>query len=592
MPHSPAPVSFLVVEEYFAAADERFIEALRSAHQPKQLAAFVTRWQQDPRPWAREQMLRYLLLPLDSQGHQVVIKRLFKWAEKQQDTALLAHFAVAFDSLVRRVKKTRHRYDWQSRTSFQEEILHTPRNSFPKAEPPKQVTNPFTGRQSHYTAPSPKNARLFKYRTRYYLRRRVWRFFRRLKFQQPQFYITAVTEMLRLYRDADLSLGQDLLECWSLLHALYRHHPALEFGATNVRVAEGAKLADLAPAPAYLELWQAPAAANSLLMLVAQAKARLIRSCAIDLLRKHHTPQLPAFPLEQVLSLLEDPDTAVQQFACECLKLSGSLSSLPLQTWLELINIDQPELQAQLTEIFREQVPVEQLALADCVELACAVAVPVARLGWNYLRQRHIEPARDKPELTRLTKLRCGSLGHEVTTWLLEHYARGDQYDREVLSLCCDSLVPEVRVAAWDFLVQSEPARDDALLYARLVESPHDDLRLRLIDELQRKSELPGLSGQTLTPLWATVLLGVQRGNRQKPKAAAQLAAAIVEQPTKAAALLPVLLVAVRSLRGPEMRAGLAAVMQTLERCPELQPIVAEQLPELVLESTTTRAVL
>ncbi len=138
MPSQPAPFSFLAVEEYFAAADKRFVEALRSAQQPKQLASFVTRWQQDPRPWAREQMLRYLLLPLDSQGHQVVIKRLFKWAEKQQDTALLAHFAVAFDSLVRRVKKTRHRYDWQSRSSFQEEILHTPRNSFPKLNHPSK----------------------------------------------------------------------------------------------------------------------------------------------------------------------------------------------------------------------------------------------------------------------------------------------------------------------------------------------------------------------------------------------------------------------------------------------------------------------
>lgn len=578
-------MSFLAVEEYFTAADERFVEALRSAHQPKQLAAFVTRWQQDPRPWAREQMRRYLLLPLDSQGHQVVIKRLFKWAEKQQDIELLAHFAVAFDCLVRRVKKTRHRYDWQTRTSSQEEVLHTPRNSFPLAGPPKKQTNAFTGQTYEFQPPVPRNALLFKYRTRYYLRRRCWRFFRRLKFQQPERYVPAVAEILRLYRDRDLSQGQDLLECWSLLHAMYRHHPTLQFGATNIRVAEGARLADLAPAPAYPELWQSPAAAESLFELVAAAEARLVRSWTIELLNKEHASRIAAFSLDSVLALLEHHDPAIQQFGFECLERSDSLDMLPLKTWLELINIDQPGLQAQLSSLFQRHVPADKLTLAECVELASAAAVPLARLGWNYLRQRRIDPAQDKPMLTRLTKLRCGALGREITSWLLGHFARGEHYDREILSACCDSLLPEVRVAAWDFLVQTTPARDDAVLYARLAESPHDDLRLRLIDELQRKSELPGLTDQALTPLWATVLLGVQRGNRQKPKAAAQLAAAMVKQPSQTAELLPVLIVAVRSIRGPEMRAGLAALMQVLERCPELQAIVAAQLPELSFDS-------
>lgn len=584
MPREPDPISFLAIEEYFAAADERFLEAFRSAHQPKQLAAFVTRWQQDPRPWAREQLCRYLLKPFDSQGHQVVIKRMFKWAEKQQDIELLAHFAVAFDCLIRRVKKTRHRYDWQSRTSFQEEILHTPRNSFP---PPKSILrgrNPRTGEPVEIPVPAPRKARLFKYRTRYYLRRRCWRFFRRLKFQQPERYVPAVAEILLLYRDRDLSQGQDLLECWSLLHAMYRHHPALQFGATNIRVAEGARLADIAPAPAYLDLWQSPAAAETLFNLVATAEACLVRSWAIELLNKEHAARIPAFPLDSVLALLEHHDPAIQQFGYECLERSESLNTLSLKTWLELIYIEQPELQTQLSGLFQRHVSADKLTLDECVELASAAAVPLARLGWNYLRQRRIDPAQDKPLLARLTKLRCGALGREITSWLLGHFARGEHYDREILSACCDSLLPEVRVAAWDFLIQTTLASDDAVLYARLAESPHDDLRLRLIDELQRKSELPGLTDQALTPLWATVLLGVQRGNRQKPKAAAQLAAAMIKQPSQAADLLPVLIVAVRSIRGPEMRAGLSALMQVLERCPELHPIVAAQLPELTFD--------
>jgi hypothetical protein len=584
MANQPAPISFLAVEEFFAAADGRFLEAFRSSHEPKKLAAFLPRWQQDPRPWAREQLCKYLLRPLDSQGHQVVIKRMFKWAEQKQDTELLAHFAVAFDCLVRKVIKSGWRANRQTSKMEKTEYLYAPRNVFPLPKAARLARNPMTGEQIEIPFRAPRNGRLFKYRTRYYLRRRSWRFFRRLKFKQPERYVPAVAELLRLYRDSNISQGQDLLECWSLLHAMYRHHPALTFGATNVRVVDGARLADIAPAPAYPTLWQDPEAARALFNLAAAADARLVRSWAIELLRRHHAAGIPAFPLESVLILLEHHDPQVQQFGCECLERSNSLGQLPLKTWLELINIDQPELQAQLTELFRKHVPVDKLSLADCVELALAPAVPVARLGWNYLRQRRIEAERDKPQLTRLTKLRCGALAREVTGWLLGHYARGENYDREVLSLCCDSLVPEMRVAAWDFLVQTTPARDDAVLYARLAESPHDDLRLRLIDELQRKAELPGLSEQALTPLWATVLLGVQRGNRQKPKAAAQLAAAMVKQPTQATELLPVLIVAVRSLRGPEMRAGLAALMQVLERCPDLQPIVAAQLPELVFD--------
>ena len=38
----------------------------------------------DHRPWAREQVLRYVALPMDRPGHQPVVKRLFKHAEERQ----------------------------------------------------------------------------------------------------------------------------------------------------------------------------------------------------------------------------------------------------------------------------------------------------------------------------------------------------------------------------------------------------------------------------------------------------------------------------------------------------------------------------
>jgi hypothetical protein len=124
----------------------------------------------------------------------------------------------------------------------------------------------------------------------------------------------------------------------------------------------------------------------------------------------------------------------------------------------------------------------------------------------------------------------------------------------------------------------------DPALWSRLAETPHDDLRLRVIDFLQRQVKLPGADANQLENVWRTVLLGINRGGRQKVKAVQQVAHAIIENPGRVAALLPVLVVAVRSVRGPEARAGLAAVVRVVEAKPELSSVVRQLLPELKLE--------
>jgi hypothetical protein len=84
-------------------------------------------------------------------------------------------------------------------------------------------------------------------------------------------------------------------------------------------------------------------------------------------------------------------------------------------------------------------------------------------------------------------------------------------------------------------------------------------------------------------PVWSSVLLGVHRGGRQKRKATGQLAAAIADQPQRADELLPVLAASIRSVRQPERRSGLAAVVQLVTACPELAASVSRHLPELRL---------
>jgi len=107
-----------------------------------------------------------------------------------------------------------------------------------------------------------------------------------------------------------------------------------------------------------------------------------------------------------------------------------------------------------------------------------------------------------------------------------------------------------------------------------------------MVDELARRASLPGASTDDLTPVWCSVLLGVHRGGRQKPKATRQIARALVQDPSRAEKLLPVLVAAVRSVRPAEARAGLAAVVAAVESCPELGTLVRQCLPELRWEAT------
>src|SRR4051812_17827556 len=93
-------VPFLLVEEFFATGDPRFLDHLRQTSDPKRLAPFAERWNRDFRPWARRQVFDYLEQPLDRPGHQPLIKRLFKGAEAKRDDSLVGAFVVAFDRLL------------------------------------------------------------------------------------------------------------------------------------------------------------------------------------------------------------------------------------------------------------------------------------------------------------------------------------------------------------------------------------------------------------------------------------------------------------------------------------------------------------
>jgi hypothetical protein len=549
----------LLAEEYFATENPAFLETVRKANQTKALAALADRWKKDPRPWAREQLLAYLALPFNCPGHQPVVKHLFKHAEETGDHEVMVAFLVAFDRLVRREIRTKRHWDFRARTSYEEERLVTPRDvigAYPRGK-----------------------AKLFKYRTRYYLQRRAWRYFRRLGYREPLKYIPAIVNALARYEDADLQKGENILDSWSLMHACFAESDALEFGATHVQLKDGRALGELTPAPAFSDAWKKADSAPMVLALAVRAQARLVRLWAMQLFQRDHSDH--AVSLENILSLLEHEDADVQQFGSKLLESSAVLATLPISSWFKLLQTKNEEALQRICDAFAKHVSADRLELAQCVELACVRPVPVARLGQKYLQGRTISSPTEREQICVLANAKCSAITGELTAWALKFLGTKENYSSDQVIRFFDSNQDKSRAAAWTWLMADSHALIDASLWSRLAETPHDDLRLRVIDFLQRQTKLPGTDGNQLENVWRSVLLGVHRGGRQKAKAVRQISQAIVENPQRVDTLLPVLAVAVRSVRGPESRAGLAAVVTLTEARPELAEAVRRHLPEM-----------
>jgi hypothetical protein len=581
----------LLVEEYFNAEDERFVETLRQIHSPKFLAGFTDRWKKDPRPWARRQIFLYLQHPLDRPGHQPVIRRLFKNAEENKDDDLMAALMVVFDCVVRRTLQKKYRWDFESRTQYEEEKLVTPRNVLPR-ETTTTARNPFTGKPIIVTLRQPRGGRLFRYHTRYYLRRRAWRYFRRMGFQRAESYPAAVASALIRYQDADLAKGENILDSWSLLHICFGQSNALEFQASHVQLKDGRGLGDLSAAPQFPKAWRTPNGAEVLFSTVWQAQARLVRVWALQMFGQVRQTVAVDLQPDKLLKLLDHDDAEVQQFGAELLASATGMEKMPVSFWLQLLKTKNLTALQTICDVVSKHVSADRFDLAQCIELACATATPVARLGLGFLKARTVSTPADRALLARVANAKCSAAGRELAGWALAILGRRDGFSLDFVQPFFDSLLFEIRGGAWMWLMSPDcPAYNDPVLWSRLTETPFDDIRLKLVDHLERRSKLSSSSSTSVTsaspdplvPVWSSVLLGVHRGGRQKLKAVRQIGAALTTDPSRTEQLLPVLAVAVRSVRRPEARAGLAAIVSALESRPELTDLVKKHLPELSL---------
>lgn len=587
---SPTPASFLLVEEYFANQDERFLTALCQFEDWKPLGAFAPRWIADHRPWARAQLLEYLSRPLKHRGHQSLVKRLFKTAEEKADDELMAAFLVAFDRIVRHKRHTRWMYDWQTRRSSQSEEL-----SLKHVASPLAIFRTYTywparwpGHTQEYRIPDRPNQRLYKHKTRYYLRRRVWRYFRWMAFKRPDDYCKAITQALISYRDEDLAQAEDLFDSWSLMRACYGDGKQIEHSTAHHWLAEGVSMGDLRPAPFKPKLWNTEMCFHLLMRLLEEAKSRFVRLWAMQHLDAVFVERIAIAGSPWLIPLLSHADEEVSAFAAKHLQNSPHLEKLPLDDWLKMLQSPHHATLSFICDAMQKHVRADRLSLAECIRLACAAPVPISKLGVTWLKSRTLSTPADRALLTQCGQTQCAATAAEIAAWALshltsEHFNSPGNYDREVLTSLLDCQHKEARAVAIEWLTALDsPAAGDSATWARLVETPYDDVRLPLLAALERKIDgQAGVSVDAIAPVWSTVLLGVHRGGRAKLIAISQLKQALLKSPKRLPQLLPVLRAAARSVRKPESAAALAAICELAVELPETANAIFAELPEI-----------
>lgn len=639
------------LDEWLARRDPAFVDRLRRVSDADALAGFAPRWYADLSPEARRLLFDYLDRPLNAYRHEGLVKRLFKLAEAAGDDAVMARFLVAFDRSIRRVQRDGQRgrqrqvetegeakrlavlwkaegCSWTGYSRLGRSYLVTGTWREPRLVVPGGTTMP-RGRMFPWTIIDPKTRRrqnvqvadwvfvlllnperysnfndvpddartqleqrfrLFSIATRHYLRRRAWRYFRRLGRSDPDRYVAAISEALALYCDDDVASGSALLDNWGLIHALFHHCRVLVSRARGWSLASGRSLAELEPAPIFEDLWRA--APRALFDLLLRGQCRPVRQWAARMLLREVDAARSALGVVEVLELLDNDEPAVVEFAAEWLRGAADLASISPERWLAVAMTASPAGIELLTEIMARQIAPEQVSTETATRLAAGRALPLARLGLTWLKARRVFSEDERRGLLALLEAECEPLRPEILAWLLGMVAAGEGASPvDALLEFLDSRHADARAIGLRWFRDDLRARDDVTLWQRLLESPYDDVRLALASELGARLDAAGRSDahdfrRALDPervrlLWASVLLNVQRGGRAKPGIVRQVADRLGRRPDEAAILLPMLAVALRSVRAPERRAALTAVVRLVETRPESEPIVRQWLPEL-----------
>jgi hypothetical protein len=284
------------------------------------------------------------------------------------------------------------------------------------------------------------------------------------------------------------------------------------------------------------------------------------------MLRTHHPGAIARLPLAELLAMLAHADADVAQLALDALKASPDLGLLSVERWLTLLDEANAQTLEVLCELLVRRFDSGSITLEQAVQLACARPLPVARLGLAWLQAKRPATAEECVRLLALAEANAEPVRVEAIRWLRDVLSASAHFQAVWILDLLDSRHEGVRREAWEWFVAEPRGRDDVTLWQRLLESPYDDIRLPLVTMLdaavQRREAIAidrsQLDAELVRFLWAAVLLNIHRGGRAKPQVVGQIVQRLERHPSEAPQLLPILAVALRSIRGPEFRAGLA----------------------------------
>jgi hypothetical protein len=469
---------------------------------------------------------------------------------------------VTFDRLVGHVLKRRTEWNWDTGQHF-ESYYRVRTTQQPRLLPRKRKIR--GGQFSIYT--------------RQYLQRRALRYFRRLGFRDAARYGRAVRTALLLYEDGHLERPEQLLDAWGLMHLLYHGSPVLVRAPRGIRVAEGRKLSELEPAPLHPDAWRGRF--EETMAMLAVTPSLFVRRWLVSWLERTYEEDLRAPDIRHLKRLLWSPYPDVQGFAAGLLERARGAETLPLVEWLSLLDIDHPTAISLLCEMVARHVSPDRLDLSACVDLACARPAPVAELGLTWARTKRVDQPEALQTALRLVEARAANVIEGAVAWLVDLVGQPSLGTSDHVLTLVDAPQVLARTAGVRLMRDHPRFSDDPQLWAALVESPYADTRAFLITHLETR--LPSLPQEGVHRTWATTLLAVSRGSRAKRQVLRQLAQRVATDPDRAEAWLPLMAIALRSVREPERRAALAAIGKAAFLQPCLRQPIAKHIPELQL---------
>jgi hypothetical protein len=539
-------------QELFEEGDARFLRVLYFCYTDKTFTEFARKWYQDKRPFAREALLQYVDDGCERRGHRLLVKRLFRLAEANQDHHLMGRFLVAFDRLNRR------------------KLIDT-------IEGKKLIQTRHPHIKTMFTSyDQSRNALCFTRDTRLYLQRRVWRYFRRLASRDELAYWREIKSIIVRYQEHHLSKVEKLLDSWGLLHILYGESRVLHRRSRGVILRPGKTLAELVPSPYCESAWRGKF--TELYDLLFTANSKTVRVFLRGLLEREHREELSRLPLSSVRRLLSSSHEDLQQWGVARLRSALYLSELSVSDWISLIQIQNATISSLLISLATEALSKQALSLAQRVSLAALDVEPIAALGFSLCK--------DYEEQDFVARLPLGnaavpSIRSEAVSELLVALSSSPEARSEHLRELLDSRYEDTRAAALSLMKNDARYRESVVLWGALAESPYHDVRAYLLTHLESRASL--FQSGTLQLIWGSVLLAILKGSRAKQTAIRQLAERLIQRPEEAKELCALLAIALRSVRATERSAAIAVLARAGWSKPSIREAIEVYLPELRL---------